>query len=236
VIKRNTAPAQQAIVLAQQEARDLNHNYLGTEHLLLGLLAEGHGAAARALTSLGVSLEVVRDGIAARIGRGQQPPAGHIPFTPRSRKVIELTMGEADRLGHDYFGTGHILLGIAREGLGGAVQVLVAHGVDMRLVREQVIQEMRDDPAGEGGYLRGDAHGHGPGAGGLGHGPGHGPVHGPGHGPGAGGLGGDDELSEVAIPPQLNWHKILPLLDAIEARLTAIEEHLGITPTAPEAG
>jgi ATP-dependent Clp protease ATP-binding subunit ClpC len=207
VIQRNTAPARQVLVLAQQEARDLNHSYLDTEHLLLGLLAEGHGAAAQVLTSLGVSPDVMRDGVAARIGRGQQPPAEHVPLTPRSRKVLELTVREADRLGHDYFGTGHILLGLFREGRGVAVQLLVAHGVDMNLVREQVLQRMRDDPAGEGGYVRG------------------GSV-----------LAEEEHLTDAGTPLHVNWHKILPLLGAIEARLTAIEAHLGITPTAPEEG
>jgi ATP-dependent Clp protease ATP-binding subunit ClpC len=207
VIQRNTAPARQVLVLAQQEARDLNHSHLGTEHLLLGLLAEGQGAAARVLTSLGVSLDIMREGVAARIGRGQQPSAEHVPLTPRSRKVLELTAREADRLGHDYFGTGHVLLGLFREGQGVAVQLLVAHGVDMNLVREHVLQQMKDDPAGEGGYVRG------------------GSV-----------LAEEDNLTDAGAPLHVNWHKILPLLGAIEARLTAIEEHLGITPTAPEEG
>jgi ATP-dependent Clp protease ATP-binding subunit ClpA len=126
------------VVLAQEEARMLNHDYIGTEHLLLGLVHEGEGVAAKALESLGISLEAVRQQVEVLIGRGQQAPAGHIPFTPRAKKVIELAGREANDLGHDYIGTEHILLGLIREGEGVAAQVLVKLGADLAGVRQQV--------------------------------------------------------------------------------------------------
>jgi len=118
----------------------LNHNYIGTEHLLLGLIHEGEGVAAKALESLGISLEAVRQQVEQVIGQGQQAPSGHIPFTPRAKKVLELSLREARQLGHDYIGTEHILLGLIREGEGVAAQVLVKLGGDLNRVRQQVIQ------------------------------------------------------------------------------------------------
>ena len=118
----------------------LNHNYIGTEHLLLGLIHEGQGVAAKALESLGISLEAVRQQVEEIIGQGQQAPPGHIPFTPRAKKVLELSLREARQLGHDYIGTEHILLGLIREGEGVAAQVLVKLGGDLNRVRQQVIQ------------------------------------------------------------------------------------------------
>jgi ATP-dependent Clp protease ATP-binding subunit ClpA len=106
------------VVLAQEEARMLNHNYIGTEHFLLGLIHEGEGVAAKALESLGISLEAVRQQVEEIIGQGQQPPSGHIPFTPRVKTVLELSLREAQQLGHNYIGTEHILLGLIREGEG----------------------------------------------------------------------------------------------------------------------
>jgi len=128
------------VVLAQEEARLLNHNYIGTEHILLGLIHEGEGVAAKALESLGISLEAVRSQVEDIIGQGGSSPSGHIPFTPRAKKVLELSLREALQLGHNYIGTEHILLGLIREGEGVAAQVLVKLGADLSRVRQQVIQ------------------------------------------------------------------------------------------------
>ena len=128
------------MVLAQEEARMLNHNYIGTEHILLGLIHEGEGVAAKALESLGIALEGVRQQVEEVIGQGQQAPSGHIPFTPRAKKVLELSLREALQLGHNYIGTEHILLGLIREGEGVAAQVLVKLGADLSRVRQQVLQ------------------------------------------------------------------------------------------------
>ena len=137
---RFTDRARRVIVLAQDEARMLNHNYIGTEHLLLGLIHEGEGVAAKALESLGISLEAVRAQVEEIIGQGQQAPMGHIPFTPRAKKVLELSMREALQLNHPYIGTEHILLGLIREGEGVAAQVLIKLGADLNRVRNQVLQ------------------------------------------------------------------------------------------------
>ena len=139
-MERFTDRARRVVVLAQEEARRLNHNYIGTEHILLGLIHEGEGVAARALESLGISLDAVRQQVEEIIGQGQQAPPGHIPFTPRAKKVLELSLREALQLGHDYVGTEHILLGLIREGDGVAAQVLVKLGADLNRVRQQVIQ------------------------------------------------------------------------------------------------
>ena len=138
--ERFTDQARRAVVQAQEEARMLNHNYIGTEHILLGLIHERDGVAAQALESLGISLDVVRQQIEEIIGRGLQVPPEHIPFTPRSKKVLELSLREALQLSHDYIGTEHILLGLIREGDGVAAQVLVKLGADLNRVRQQVIQ------------------------------------------------------------------------------------------------
>jgi len=140
MFQRFTDRARRVVVLAQEEARMLNHNYIGTEHILLGLIHEGEGVAAKALESLGISLEAVRQQVEEIIGQGQQAPSGHIPFTPRAKKVLELTSREALQLGHNYIGTEHILLGLIREGEGVAAQVLVTLGADLNRVRQQVIQ------------------------------------------------------------------------------------------------
>ncbi|MCL2787595.1 MAG: ATP-dependent Clp protease ATP-binding subunit [Micrococcales bacterium] len=141
MFERFTDRARRVIVLAQEEARQLNHNYLGTEHILLGLIHEGEGVAAKALESANLTLEGLRSGVQDAIGEGQQAPSGsHIPFTPRAKKVLELTLREALQLGHNYIGTEHILLGLIREGEGVAAQVLVKLGVDLNRLRQQVVE------------------------------------------------------------------------------------------------
>lgn len=140
MFERFTDRARRVIVLAQDEARSLNHNYIGTEHILLGLIHEGEGVAAKALESMGISLDAVRSEVEELIGKGAQPPSGHIPFTPRAKKVLEYSLREALQLGHKYIGTEHILLGLIREGEGVAAQVLVKLGADLPRVRQQVIQ------------------------------------------------------------------------------------------------
>ncbi len=140
MFERFTDRARRVVVLAQEEARMLNHNYIGTEHILLGLIHEGEGVAAKALESLGISLEAVRSQVEEIIGQGQAAPTGHIPFTPRAKKVLELSLREALQLGHNYIGTEHILLGLIREGEGVAAQVLQKLGADLNRVRQQVIQ------------------------------------------------------------------------------------------------
>src|SRR5919198_208316 len=155
MFERFTDRARRVVVLAQEEARMLNHNYIGTEHILLGLIHEGEGVAAKALESLGISLEAVRQQVEEIIGQGQQAPSGHIPFTPRAKKVLELSLREALQLGHNYIGTEHILLGLIREGEGVAAQVLVKLGADLNRVRQQVIQLLHGyqgkEPAASGG-------------------------------------------------------------------------------------
>ena len=154
MFERFTDRARRVMVLAQEEARMLNHDYIGTEHLLLGLLGEAEGVAAKALESLGISLAAVRHQVEEIIGRGQHAPSGHIPFTPRAKKVLELAQREARALGHDYVGTEHILLGLIREGDGVAAQVLVNMGADLNRVRQQVVQLLHGyqgtDVIGEG--------------------------------------------------------------------------------------
>src|SRR3978361_1099730 len=160
MFERFTDRARRVVVLAQEEARMLNHNYIGTEHILLGLIHEGEGGAAKALESLGISLEAVRQQVEEIIGQGQQAPSGHIPFTPRAKKVLELSLREALQLGHDYIGTEHILLGLIREGEGVAAQVLVKLGADLGRVRQQVIQLLsgyqgKGEPAAAGSPAEG---------------------------------------------------------------------------------
>jgi ATP-dependent Clp protease ATP-binding subunit ClpC len=140
LFERFTDRARRVVVLAQEEARLLNHNYIGTEHILLGLIHEGEGVAAKALESLSISLEGVRAQVEEIIGQGGSSPSGHIPFTPRAKKVLELSLREALQLGHNYIGTEHILLGLIREGEGVAAQVLTKLGADLSRVRQQVIQ------------------------------------------------------------------------------------------------
>ena len=124
MFERFTDRARRVVVLAQEEARMLNHNYIGTEHILLGLIHEGEGVAAKALERMEISLEAVRAQVEEVIGQGQQAPSGHIPFTPRAKKVLELSLREALQLGHNYIGTEHILLGLIHEGEGVAAKAL----------------------------------------------------------------------------------------------------------------
>ena len=149
MFERFTDRARRVVVLAQEEARMLNHNYIGTEHILLGLIHEGEGVAAKALESLGISLEAVRQQVEEIIGQGQQAPSGHIPFTPRAKKVLELSLREALQLGHNYIGTEHILLGLIREGDGVAAQILVEGGVRLDPARTQVIRLLHDSSGGQ---------------------------------------------------------------------------------------
>src|SRR5215211_2542222 len=150
MFERFTDRARRVVVLAQEEARLLNHSYIGTEHILLGLIHEGEGVAAKALESLSISLEAVRNQVEEIIGQGGSSPSGHIPFTPRAKKVLELSLREALQLGHNYIGTEHILLGLIREGEGVAAQVLVKLGADLSRVRQQVIQLLSGYQGGQG--------------------------------------------------------------------------------------
>ncbi len=144
MFERFTDRARRVVVQGQEEARTLNHNYIGTEHILLGLIHEGHGVGPTALESLGISLDTARQQVQQIIGQGQHAPSGHIPFTPQAKKVLELALSESKALGHNYIGTEHILLGLIREGDGVAAQVLVKLGADLNRVRQQVIQLLDD--------------------------------------------------------------------------------------------
>jgi len=150
MFERFTDRARRMVVLAQEEARMLDHNWIGTEHILLGLVHEGEGVAAKALTALGITLAAMRQAVEDIIGRGAEPPAGHIPFTPRSKKVLELSLREALSLGSDHIGTEHVLLALLREGDGVGAQILVGAGVDLNRARQQIINllhEGREDDA-----------------------------------------------------------------------------------------
>jgi ATP-dependent Clp protease ATP-binding subunit ClpA len=146
MFERFTNQSRRVVVLAQEEARMLNHNYIGTEHLLLGLLHEGRGSAARALTAMDVTLVAARDQVVAIIGRGQEQASGHIPFTPRAKKSLELSLREALQLGDGYIGTGHLMLGVIRQGDNVAVKVLDKLGADLSNLRARVTQELRKHP------------------------------------------------------------------------------------------
>jgi ATP-dependent Clp protease ATP-binding subunit ClpC len=210
MFERFTDRARRVVVLAQEEARLLNHNYIGTEHILLGLTREGEGIAARALDSLDISLEAVRQEVVKIIGRGQHAASGHIPFTPRAKKVLELSLREAQLLGHNYIGTEHLLLGLIREGEGIAAQVLVRLGADLNRVRQQVIRLItgRDEadpgrrvviasnPVPTGGIVVG-------------------------------------ELGEDVLLPR-GVAEVQDALTKIMARLDAIERRLGMTPPPAE--
>jgi len=140
MFERFTADARQVIVLAQREARTLNHNYIGTEHILLAVIQQDEGEAAKSLESLGISLEGVRSQVEEILGQGEQAPSGHIPFTLRAKQVLELSLRESMQLDHDYIGAEHILLGLISEGEGAAAQLLVKLGAELTRVRQQVIQ------------------------------------------------------------------------------------------------
>jgi Clp amino terminal domain, pathogenicity island component/UvrB/uvrC motif len=154
MFERFTERARRAVVLAQEEARKLDHGYIGTEHLLLGLIREGEGVAAKTLESLGISLRTVREQVVARVGRGQRPASGHIPFTDRAKRVLELSLRESGQLGHRYIGTEHILLGLVGEGDGVAAQVLTGLGADLDRVRQQVIELLHGHQGEESPTLR----------------------------------------------------------------------------------
>jgi ATP-dependent Clp protease ATP-binding subunit ClpC len=172
LFERFTDRARRVVVLAQEEARLLNHNYIGTEHILLGLIHEGEGVAARALEGMGISLESVRSQVVEIIGQGAQAPSGHIPFTPRAKKVLELSLREALQLGHNYIGTEHILLGLIREGEGVAAQVLQKLGAELHKVRQAVIQLLSGSQPEEGTGREAPAGGRRGGPGGAPEGPG----------------------------------------------------------------
>lgn len=170
MFEKFTDRARKVVVLAQEESRLLRHNHIGTEHILLGLVHEGEGIAARVLISLGIPLEDARRGVEELIGSGDTAPSGHIPFTPRAKKVLELALREALQLGHNYIGTEHLLLGLVREGEGVAARVLVRAGADLGTVRAAVIRivddmppeeiesELRSMAEGRGGRQRVSAH------------------------------------------------------------------------------
>src|SRR5476649_1270019 len=139
MFERFTDRARRVVVLAQEEARMLNHNYIGTEHILLGLVHEGEGVAAASLESLGISLEAVRQQIEGIIGQGRAAPTGAIPYTPRAKKVLELSLREALQLGHNHIGSEHLLLGLIREGEGVAAKTLEGLGLELGHVRERVV-------------------------------------------------------------------------------------------------
>jgi hypothetical protein len=188
MFERFTDRARRVVAQAQEEARMLDHGYIGTEHILLGLISEGEGVGARALDSLGISLDAVRQQVEEIIGRGQHAPTGHIPFTPRAKKVLELSLREAQQLGHNYIGTEHILLGLLREGDGVAAQVLVKLGADRNRVRQQVIELLHAHQSKE-------------------------PVSAP------------SAAGELRLLPAVQVH-----LGAVEQRLTALEQRVGIGP------
>jgi len=144
VFERFTDRARRVLVLAQEEARLLKHGFIGTEHILLGLIEEGEGVAARALADLGISLEIARQEVEETVGLSSSTPIGSPPFTPRAKKVLELAMREALQLGHNYIGTEHILLGVVRERQGVACQVLISLGTDLARVRQQVLSMLPD--------------------------------------------------------------------------------------------
>ena len=152
MFERFTERARRVVVFAQEEARDLNHNYIGTEHLLLGLMRDTDSVAAQTLQELDIGQDAVREQVIEIIGRGQRSPSGHIPFTPRAKKVLELSLREAMQLNHNYIGTEHILLGLVREGEGVAAQVLVKLGGSLSRVRDKVI-ELAPPGTGEGPEL-----------------------------------------------------------------------------------
>src|SRR5215472_5120624 len=143
MFERFTPRARRSVVAAQEEARTLGHNYIGTEHVLLGLLSEPDGLAARALGPFGVSLASTREEVAAKVGTGTEPTKGHIPFTPRAKKTLELALREALELHHNYIGTEHILLGVIREGDGVGAQILKAHAADLLPVRMAVLDMLQ---------------------------------------------------------------------------------------------
>src|SRR6266700_6958296 len=207
MFERFTDRARQVVVLAQEEARLLNHNRIGTEHLLLGLLREGEGVAAKARTSLRIDLGAVRERVEEKVGRSSaEPRAGHIPFTSRAKLVLELALREALQLGHNYIGTEHILLGLVREGEGVAAQVLVELGADLNRVRQQVIGLLHGTPGSQAIRIeRADP--------------------------------GDVTIQRRAVPGRRERTLVSGFrvrLNAIESRLTAVEQRVGFGPDVSE--
>jgi ATP-dependent Clp protease ATP-binding subunit ClpC len=201
MFERFTNQSRYAIVAAQEEARSLDHDYIGSEHLLLGLLREDQGTSARALASAGITLEAARHDVEALIGRGERPPSGHIPFTRPAKKCLELSLREALQLGHRYIGTGHLLLGLMSQGDSAAVKVLGRLGSDLDQLRARVIQELEDHPENKDdlSYAARPE-----------------PL--------------SPRPEPLSLRPvTLRWQPAIPArLDRIEERLTAIERHLGI--------
>jgi hypothetical protein len=154
VFERFTERARQAVVLAQEEAGTLKHNYIGTEHILLGLLREQEGLAARVLESLDITVERVRGQVVRIVGSGEEVTSGQIPFTPRAKKVLELALREAHSLGHNYIGTEHILLGLVRENEGVAARILLDFDADSEKIHTEVLRRMRDEPTQPGSGAR----------------------------------------------------------------------------------
>jgi|HubBroStandDraft_1064217.scaffolds.fasta_scaffold60686_2 ATP-dependent Clp protease ATP-binding subunit ClpA len=195
MFERFTNQARRVVVLAQEESRSLNHNYIGTEHLVLGILREGQGTGAKALESLDVTVAAARGEVETRIGRGDQQQSGHIPFTPRAKKALELSLRESLALGHDYIGTGHLVLGLIRKGDGVGVEILVGLGTDLNVLRARVIELLPNDTE-EGG------------------------ASGP--------------RTRTVMRAERLSGAVQGLLDSIDARLTMIERHLGITRSVPD--
>jgi ATP-dependent Clp protease ATP-binding subunit ClpA len=195
MFERFTNQARRVVVLAQEESRSLNHNYIGTEHLVLGILREERGTGAKALESLDVALDAVRGEVETRIGRGDQQQSGHIPFTPRAKKALELSLRESLALGHDYIGTGHLVLGLIRKGDGVGVEILVGLGTDLNVLRARVIELLPNDTE------EGDASG---------------------------------PRTRIVTRTERLSGPVQGLLDSIDARLTMIERHLGITRSVPD--
>ena len=152
MFKRFTEQLRGAVVLAQEEARSLDHNYIGTEHLLAGLRSEEEGGAARALESADITLDAVRETIQALVGRGEQPSPKHMPFTPQAKEGLEYSLRESLQLGHHHISTGHLLLGLISQEDSVAVQVLRRLGADLGQLRSRVIQGLEDDPEDRGEY------------------------------------------------------------------------------------
>jgi ATP-dependent Clp protease ATP-binding subunit ClpC len=219
MFERFTDRARNVVVLAQQEARLLKHNYIGTEHILLGLARESDGLAAKALDALGIELEAVREQVVELTGRGQKSPSGHIPFTPRAKKVLELSLREALQFGHNYIGTEHILLGLIREGEGVAAQVLVTLGGDLSAIRQQVIRLLKENPTTDEKPQAAQAR-----VARLAESVGEAGIASRAEGPGPMGLASPAE--SASLNGKLN--EVLSRLDSISNRMTLIERALGI--------
>jgi ATP-dependent Clp protease ATP-binding subunit ClpA len=210
MFKRFTSQSRRAVVFAQEESASLNHHYIGTEHLLLGLLHEGTGAAGRALASQDIALAPARGEVEVIIGRGEQAPSRNIPFTPRSKKCLELSLREALALGHDYIGTGHLLLGLISEGHGVAVTVLDRLGANLDELRDQVILELEAEPEDGGGVAAEPP-----------------PVQ---------VLPRPQIRWQSPGALQARLEKLQARLEETDKRLSAIERHLGITRADPAPG